>query len=317
MGNELAVVSKPEPRQVQQVQALEYTPERVELLKRTICVGSTDDEFELFLAQCRRTRLDPFNKQIHAVKRWDSKQKREVMSVQIGIDGLRVIADRSGEMDGTEGPYWCGDDGAWKDVWLSRAAPVAAKVLVFRKGIERPFVGIARLDAFAAMKDDGTLLFMWAKMPDHMLAKCAEALALRKAFPNDMSGLYIPEELREESAPRREPVRGQIGQPAKPSFRLPGTLRELFQMVERYEKPLIAQGKCAAGEMGAYVAGELDQEYGDVNDWDAPIAEDRAKDGLRLIKKFADMHKDKIPEAKAEQPAPAATPAGDGEEIPY
>jgi phage recombination protein Bet len=149
----------------------------------------------MFIQNCKRYGLDPFTGQIHAVKRWDKSVGREVLNVQVGIDGFRLIADRTGKWNGTLGPYWCGEDGEWTDVWLSSDYPAAAKVGVLRSDFTEPRWGIARWDAYVATKKGGDPNYMWRKMSAHMLAKCAEALALRSAFPNDLSGLYTDAEM--------------------------------------------------------------------------------------------------------------------------
>lgn len=158
------------------------TPDQVELIKQTIAKGASDNELQLFLAQCRRTGLDPFARQIYWIKRGNQG------STQVSIDGFRVIAERSGEMDGQE-VSWCGEDGVWKDVWLAKVPPAAARVVVYRKGCSHPFTAIAKWSEYNA---GGS---MWSKMPANQLAKCAEALALRKAFPHQLSGLYTPDEM--------------------------------------------------------------------------------------------------------------------------
>lgn len=165
-----------------------WTPDQVQLISSTIAPGCTNDELRLFAYACQRTGLDPFSKQIYAIKRGGK------MTIQAGIDGLRAIAERTGQLDGSQ-TEWCGEEGDWRDVWLASKPPAAAKTTIWRKGSQHPFVGVARFADYNAGQG------LWSKMPAAMIAKCSEALALRKAFPADMSGVYTTDEMDQAAEP--------------------------------------------------------------------------------------------------------------------
>jgi phage recombination protein Bet len=161
------------------------TKDQVDLIKRTIAKNTTDDELKLFIQSCDRTKLDPFARQIYAVKRGGQ------MTIQVSIDGLRLIAERSKKYAGQLGPYWCGEDGVWVDVWLKSTAPRAAKVGVLRHDFKEPVWAVANFEAY------NTNSPIWQKMPALMISKCCEALSLRKAFPMELSGLYSEDEMEQ------------------------------------------------------------------------------------------------------------------------
>ena len=169
------------------VQELVFSPDQEQMIRDSFANGATKQEFEMLITIAKTRRLNPILRQIHFVKRWDYQKQREVWSTQVSIDGLRAVAQRTGLYDGQDEP----------EFEYNGKELRSAKVRVYRKDWNRPAVGVALFDEYAQRKKDGQLTQFWREKPHIMLAKCAEALAMRKAFPEDLSGLYTPEEMPE------------------------------------------------------------------------------------------------------------------------
>ena len=181
-----------------------FTPAQIATLRQLGVENATDGDLAVFFHQAQRTGLDPFARQVYMVGR-NTKDKSgqwvTKYTIQTGIDGFRLIGRRAAdakhetlEVTDTE---WCGPDGKWVDVWLSDQPPAAARVAIIRNGGRFPAVALFREYAQYRKDRDGsqTLTQMWADKGALMLAKCAEALAWRKAYPQDLSGLYTSDEM--------------------------------------------------------------------------------------------------------------------------
>jgi len=160
----------------------QFNPEQVALIKNYLCKGINDDELKLFQAVCKKTGLDPFMKQIYAVKRKDQ------MTIQTSIDGYRLIAERTGRYcPGRESTY----------VYEGEKL-VCATSYVKKQTADGTWHEVAASAYFDEYKPAYSNQF-WESKKHIMLAKCAESLALRKAFPNELSGLYSEEEMHQAS----------------------------------------------------------------------------------------------------------------------
>lgn len=211
---------------------------KIELLKTTIAQGATDDELKMFINVCTGMGLSPFLKQVHMVKRWNSKVGREVASIQVGIDGFRSIAENTGAYAGNSDPAMGEDMEIEYEQEKTRGkmnVPRTATVTVYKivQGVKCDFTATARWTEFYPGDKMG---FMWRKMPNVMLGKCAEAQALRKAFPKVLGGVYAPEEM-DQAGPKGG------GKPKQSPMRIAQTLikREtkvgtLFDFEERIKK---------------------------------------------------------------------------------
>jgi phage recombination protein Bet len=203
----------------------EFTPQQVAALQQLGVENATEGDLRVFFHQAQRTGLDPFAKQLYLIgrtaKRKDNRgqwHETTAYTIQTGIDGYRLVARRAAdarrETLGYLDTLWCGSDGRWTDVWLADEFPAAAKVTVIRNGSPFPAVALWR-EYVQTTKDyqSGEIVpnKMWARMGANQLAKCAEALALRKAFPQDLSGIYTTDEMGQADNPG--PARSQQDKP--------------------------------------------------------------------------------------------------------
>jgi phage recombination protein Bet len=188
----------------------QFSQEQVDIIKSQVAPkGTTNDELAMFLQYCQRTGLDPFARQIYLSERRSQVNGQWVVTrkPETTIDGFRVIAERAGKYAGQLGPEWCGQDGQWKDVWTAQEPPIAARVGILRHDFTAPLWAVALYDEYVQTAGQGNEKrpnSMWSKMPANQLAKCAESLALRRAFPRELSGLYTKEELPSEQHEAKE-----------------------------------------------------------------------------------------------------------------
>lgn len=174
---------------------LDFSAEQRQIIRDTLLNGATDTEAGVLIEMMRARQLNPLLGHVHPVKRWDSTKQREVWALQVAIDGFRAKAEESGEYAGQEEPSYAFEEATNPANGKSLGyKELVARVVVYRTG-RKPAVGVARFSEFVQTAKDGQPVKQWAKMPRHMLAKCAEAGAFRKAFPEHLGGLYAPEEM--------------------------------------------------------------------------------------------------------------------------
>lgn len=271
----------------------QFNEEQSAALAQLGLAGAPAGDLAVFLHVAQRTGLDPFSRQIYMIGRPDKQRDgsyKTKYTIQTGIDGFRIIADRHADYAGQTAPQWCGDDGQWRDFWPGTEAPVAARVGVHRRGWDEPVWGVAMYAEYAQRKSNGDLTAMWTTKGALMVAKCAEALALRKAFPHDLAGLMTTEEVERTEPARRERLVVEHDSP-------PVTVAELTggtpvpdsadRMTPEQQRKLFALLRAAEIEdRWAWASGLLGREvssYGQLTAADAAVLIDRLNSGLATL----------------------------------
>lgn len=189
-----------------------FTREQLDLIKKTVAAGTSDLEFALFIEVATTLGLSPLVRQIYAIMRNEKGPdgtSRKKMTIQTGIDGLRLIAARTGELAGIDDAEFDTEDATH---------PKWARVTVYRfsHGQRVPFTARVRWSEF------GSTSGLWSRMPYHMLAKVAQSHALRMAFPQETSGIYTHEEMAQ--APSDSPI-----------WATPEQVKQIIKACERLE----------------------------------------------------------------------------------
>lgn len=206
-----------------EITTLNFNSDQIALIKEQVAPEATDMELQLLLHQANRAGLDPLTRQIFAIHRNTKKNGQWVkkMTIQTSIDGFRVIAERSGNYAGQDKPIFHEENGKI----------ISCEVSVYKfRGDNRYLaaVGIAYWSEFCPRAGQDA---MWLKMPRIMLAKVAEALALRKAFPQDLSGIYTDDEIKDDEKVATKPPAPKI---------TPDQVKQLEEALEASGKDKIA-----------------------------------------------------------------------------
>lgn len=218
---------------------MSYTAEQLAAIKAEYCKGATDDQFTNFIRICETRGLTPGNQVIFQLRNqrvFDPEVGASVVEKRAtyltSIDAFRLIAQRSGQYAGQAPAQYVYLDESNKPTIISEiplpdgistkkaAQPWAVRVSVYRKGFTQPITATARFDAYAVYVSAGQgaykLNSMWEKRGAEQAAKCAEALALRQAFPEELGGLHTTDEFRDEedqpppASPAIEPPKAPV-----------------------------------------------------------------------------------------------------------
>lgn len=177
-----------------------FNAEKIELIKKTIDPHGkfSKNDIELFIHICTEKNLDPLMRQIYPVPVWNSKKKCFVMSVQTGIDGFRILAERTGKYSPGKATEFIFDEN-------KRLVGATCYVKKYTAdGTWHEVAATAFINEYKKPDPEKSRDSFWNRMPSVMIEKVAEARALRRAFPEDFSGLYSEDEMHQAQPSHNE-----------------------------------------------------------------------------------------------------------------
>lgn len=293
-----------------------YDERQREVLKSVIGADLNDDELDFALINSQRTGLDIFSRQMHV---WKQQGKMIMMT---SIDGLRLVARRTGKYSGRSDIQWMGADGVWVAAWIKEGHPLAARCSVRHLDDPEPTTAVALWAEFAQYTTNNNqrvLRNLWATKPTVMLGKCAEAAALRAAFPAELSGFYTEDEINTAE----DLMAAQKADPEnRPSAGTEATGRAKAMLMALPDE---ARAKIEGWWEQKYVPAMLQQPFGQVGTLGDGALE-RFQPGsphidkvMELLEKATEAARPAAPAASGPQPDPAdnaasADPGGGSQE---
>lgn len=288
--------------------------ELINVLRNSLYPSAQTDSIKLVIGYCRASGLDPIQKPVHIVPMWDSKLGAMRDVIMPGIGSYRTQAARSGEYAGVSEPEF-GEDVTKTLGGVEITFPAWCKVVVKRlleNGTVAEFAATERWIENYAVKGGKEKSIapntMWMKRPYAQLAKCAEAQALRKAFPEFSGAQPTADEmegktLNEVSGEIIDNATGEITGKQKPT--IPPLSDDEFAKQKPKWHASVQNGKKTPAEVIAWVLAQnlavlTEAQLKEINGWKK--AEPEAKDEL---------------EPKAELEANHSAPAIDPDDIPF
>ena len=240
---------------------IDYSPEQLAILKASM--PDLDDQDFLFLVEVSKTSgLSLFQRQLYGIKR------KGRLTIQTGIDGYRLVAARTGQHAGTSDVVFEVEDPRY---------PQAATVTVSKllpNGAIGQFTATARWFEYSQQGSP-----MWGRMPYLMLGKCAEALALRKAFPGELAGIYTSEEMMQaDEAPQAGQQPQQVAALAEAKQEAAGPKQP--QQPQQQEPDPAPQGEPITPQQLKLIAVLWREIFGDVKD---PLAQQAIREHLIFV----------------------------------
>lgn len=169
------------------------------MIKKYLVTGSpenvTEQELMMFMSLCKYQGLNPFTRDAYLIKygtqaativvgKGALEKRAARCSSYMGFEAGIIVRTENGEIERRTGTFYLPEEtlvGGWAKVYVD--------------GFTQPVETAVSMQEYLGRKRDGSVNSQWATKPATMIRKVAKAQALREAFPEDMAGMYVAEEV--------------------------------------------------------------------------------------------------------------------------